>query len=183
MIILLLPPLLAALQSRPDPAANVRQTAAARVDVAKRIAADPQVVGAVVARNRAPDGPDAIARKDREWRTSPSYPLRKELTTNACATRLRELVGGDPVVVEAFVMDDRGGLVCATVETSDYWQGDEAKWQKTYGDGHGVFVDEPALDVSTGMYAIQLSVLVSASGQKAGALTLTLKVPRTQSGR
>ena len=71
------------------------------------------------------------------------------------------------------------GALCATVETSDYWQGDEAKWQKTCRDGAALFADEPALDASTGAFAVQLSRLVSdAHGSKVGALTLTLKIPR-----
>jgi len=101
------------------------------------------------------------------------------LTSGPCADRLRKLVGDDKLVVEAFLMDERGGLVCATVETSDYWQGDEAKWQKTYRDGAAVFVDEPALDASTGAFAVQMSRLVSDHGGKVGALTLTLKIPRS----
>ena len=38
-------------------------------------------------------------------------------------------------------------------------------------------MDEAAQDVSTGVYAIQLSVLVSNGPAKAGALTLTLRIP------
>jgi hypothetical protein len=96
---------------------------------------------------------------------------------------LRKLVQDDKLVVEAFLMDSRGGIVCSTVETSDYWQGDEAKWLKTYRDGAPVFVDEPALDASTGTFAMQLSRLVSDARGKVGALTLTLKVPRSSLGR
>ena len=75
-------------------------------------------------------------------------------------------------------MDAKGALVCSTVETSDYWQGDEAKWQRTYRDGLELFVDEPALDLSTGTYAVQLSVPVSSGGRKAGALTFHPQVPQ-----
>jgi len=69
--------------------------------------------------------------------------------------------------------------VCATVETSDYWQGDEAKWRKTYREGMQAFIDEPAMDASTGAFAVQLSRLVTdVHGGKVGALTLTLKISR-----
>jgi hypothetical protein len=33
---------------------------------------------------------------------------------------------------DADLMDAKGALVCASRETSDYWQGDEAKCAKTY---------------------------------------------------
>ena len=74
-------------------------------------------------------------------------------------------------------MDAQGALVCATVETSDYWQGDEPKWQRVQAKSPG-FVDEPALDPSTGVYAVQLSVPVKDREAKVGALTLTLRLPK-----
>ena len=105
------------------------------------------------------------------------------MTQGACADRLRSLVGDDSFVVEAFLTDARGALVCASRETSDYWQGDEPKWQKTYGEGKRLFIDEPAQDTSTGVYAIQLSTLVSNGSAKAGALTLTLRIPASAVSR
>jgi hypothetical protein len=100
------------------------------------------------------------------------------MTTGPCADRLRALTKGDPFVLEAFLMDAQGALVCATHETSDYWQGDEAKWLKPMKEGLEAFVDEPAFDESTQSYALQLSVPVLRAGARVGALTFTLKVPR-----
>jgi hypothetical protein len=77
-------------------------------------------------------------------------------------------------------MDDRGALVCATVETSDYWQGDEMKWIRTFQQGREVFVDEPALDASTGVYAVQVSVPMADGAKRLGAVTFTLKVRRSE---
>jgi hypothetical protein len=158
-------------------AAKVREIAGARVALAERIAADDALQAALAAKNASPETADQIQRKDREWIAGARPDLRRAVTQGACAERLRELVKPDSFVVEAFLMDARGALVCATRETSDYYQGDEAKWERTYQEGRRVFVDEPALDASVGVYAIQLSVLVSSGGGRAGALTLTLKVP------
>jgi len=158
---------------------QARETAYARIPLADKIAGDPEAVKAIAARNRVIESPGDIRRKDADWQRNPSYPLRKALTSGPCADRLRQLIQDDAFVVEAFLMDSRGGLVCATAETTDYWQGDEAKWQKTYRDGTPVFVDEPALDPSTGTFAVQLSRIVNDAHGKAGALTLTLKVPRS----
>jgi hypothetical protein len=161
-------------------AAGAAQIAGPRLELARRIAGDPEILGAIAARNKNPESQDAIQRSDQEWQRSKEFRLRRELTSNACATKLKKLVAPDPAVAEAFVMDAQGSLVCSTVETSDYWQGDEAKWRRTYAEGRESFVDEPALDANTGRYAIQLSALVSDKGKKVGALTLTLKVPRQQ---
>ncbi len=162
---------------QPAGAGRVREIAYARVPLAERIAADAPLVAAVVAKNGSGETDDDVQRRDREWTSSPKGGLRQSLTQGPCADRLRELVKGDSFVVEAFLTDGRGALVCASRETSDYWQGDEAKWQKTYGEGKRLYVDEAAQDVSTGVYAIQLSVLVSNGAAKAGALTLTLRIP------
>ena len=159
-------------------AAKARETATARVPVAQAIAADPELAKAIQAKNQAGESDADVLKKDKEWQANPRYPLRQELTSNACAARLKKLLAGEPIVVEAFLMDNKGALVCATRETSDYWQGDEAKWQSTYADGKPVFIDQPALDISTNSFGVQLSVIVKDGGKTAGALTLTLKVPR-----
>lgn len=162
---------------QPASAARVREIAYARVPLAERVASDAPLVAAVVAKNGSGQSDADVQRRDREWMANPRSALRQSVTQGTCAERLRELVEPDAFIVEAFLTDSRGALVCASRETSDYWQGDEAKWQKTYGEGKRLFVDEAAQDVSTGVYAIQLSVLVSNGTGKVGALTLTLKVP------
>lgn len=161
-----------------EAALRVRQAALARIPLAQKVAKDPELLAALEAKNASSETAEDIRRKDESWARSPRDPLRRELVSNACAARLRSLVAADPVVVEAFLMDGRGSLVCTTVETSDYWQGDEAKWQLTYEGGEPVLVEEPKFDESVQTFAVQLSVLVTNRGHKAGALTLTLKVPR-----
>lgn len=153
------------------------QMAYARLDRARSIAADPQIVRTVHAKNALGETMDAVRAKDAAWVRDSTYPLRKELTQNACARRLRELVAVDALIVEALVMDAQGSLVCSTTEASDYWQGDEPKWQRTVQAKAG-FVDEPALDSSTGVYAVQLSVLVKDGETRLGAVTLTLRLPK-----
>ena len=163
-----------------DTAVLVKETAYARGAKARAIARDPELLKAVSAKNQAAESPEEIQRKDRQWAANPRYSLRKELTQNACALRLQKLIADDLLIVEAILMDAQGANVCATSETSDYWQGDEPKWQKPFKEGKALFVDEPALDASTGAYAIQLSLPVESGGRKIGALTLTLKLNRQQ---
>ena len=160
-------------------AAKVREIAGARVPLAERSAADDALHAALTAKNASPETADQIQRKDREWIAGARADLRRAVTQGACADRLRALVKDDTFVVEAFLMDARGALVCATRETSDYYQGDEPKWERTYQDGRRVFVDEPALDPSTGVYAVQVSVPIAEGGKRLGAVTFTLKVRRS----
>jgi hypothetical protein len=159
-------------------AAKAREAATARVPLAQAVASDAELLKAVVAKNQAKETDAEVLQRDKEWQANARYPLRTELTSNPCALRLKKLLAVEPNVVEAFLMDNKGALVCATRETSDYWQGDEAKWQSTYADGKAVFIDQPALDMSSNAFGVQLSVIVKDAGKPIGALTLLLKIPR-----
>ena len=170
---------LVALSGQAEPvAARVKETAYARVALAQSIARDPAIHAAVVASNAVVETPEQIRRRDATWIANPRDALRKAIVQLPCSGNVREMVKADTLVVEAFVMNDRGTLVCSLAETSDYWQGDEPKWQKTFVEGRDAFVEEPAFDVSTGKYAIQVSVPVSDAGKRIGAVTLTLKLHR-----
>jgi hypothetical protein len=168
-----------AMQAAGSSAATVKETAYARVGLAQSIARDPAIHRAVAASNALTETPDDIRKKDAAWIANKRDPRRQVIVKAPCSDRVRDLVKADPVVVEAFVMNDRGTLVCSIAETSDYWQGDEAKWQRTYLEGREAFVEEPAFDASSGTYAIQVSVPVSSEANKRiGAVTLTLKLRR-----
>jgi hypothetical protein len=70
-------------------------------------------------------------------------------------------------------MDDKGLNVGQSSMTSDYWQGDEAKWQKTYAVGADAFhVSEVEFDESSQSYQVQISTTISQDGQPIGAITL-----------
>jgi hypothetical protein len=168
--------ILAAVFLQDPTAAMVKKTAYTRIPTAQAIAADSEIVGFVRGKNEEGETAAEIRRKDAEWTDPASAALRASITGSACAHRLQALIQDDPLIVEALLMDERGALVCATDETTDYWQGDEAKWQKTFRDGEAVFVDEPAFDDSVGTYAIQLSVPVRPGEERIGALTLTLRL-------
>src|SRR3546814_10661759 len=76
-------------------------------------------------------------------------------------------------------MDDKGLNVGQSDVTSDYWQGDEAKWQKTYSVGpNAIFVDKVDQDESTQKFQTQVSMSVvdPASGKAIGAVTVGLDV-------
>ena len=162
-----------------DPALGLREMALARVARAQALAADAALRKALAEQNAQPQTPQQILRRDREWISDHRLPLRKELSSNACAQRLRQLIQGDAAIVEAILMDAQGANVCVSRETSDYWQADEPKFQRTFIEGKPLFVDEPAFDESSQTYALQLSVLITEGRTRLGALTLTLRVPRS----
>jgi hypothetical protein len=167
-------------QADPTTAGRVKETAYARVARAQAIARDPAIHAAVVASNGVVETPEQIKRRDAVWIANPRDPLRQAIVQAPCSGKVREMVKDDPLVVEAFVMNDRGTLVCSMAETSDYWQGDEPKWQRTFVDGKDAFVEEPAFDASSGKYAIQVSVPIADAAKRIGAVTLTLKLNRVE---
>ena len=165
-------------QAETTAAVRIKDTAYARVARAQAIARDSSIHAAVAASNASVESPDLVRRRDALWIANLHDPLRQAIVQAPCSAKVREMVKDDPFVAEAFVMNDRGTLVCSMIETSDYWQGDESKWQRTFVDGEDAFVEEPAFDASSGKYAIQVSVPIAEAGRRVGAVTLTLKLNR-----
>jgi hypothetical protein len=97
-----------------------------------------------------------------------------------CAAELKRVIERHPAVVEAFVMDDQGALVGATNLTSDYWQGDEAKWKSSYREGSGgVDVGELKFDRSAGAVLQQVSLpIVDKGGRVIGAVTFGISTEK-----
>jgi hypothetical protein len=76
-------------------------------------------------------------------------------------------------------MDNKGLNVAQSDVTSDYWQGDEAKWKKSFLAGpDGLFIDEVEFDESTQTYQAQVSVSIADpdSGEAIGAITVGVNV-------
>ena len=122
---------------------------------------------------------------DIQWRTETVLsrkPLIKQVSGNQLSKRLAELKAATKgVVTEVFVMDNRGLNVAVSDVTSDYWQGDEDKWQKTFLAGPGaVFIDAVEHDASTDSFQSQLSMSITdpATGQVIGAITVGINVDR-----
>lgn len=146
---------------------------------------DPAIIEAIKAQNVAnasldQAGVDAL---DGQWRAevdASSRPLIDKVVgsdiSKFLAARKQEAGG---MITEAFVMDNKGLNVGQSDPTSDYWQGDEDKWQKSFGGGAGaVFVDEVEKDESTQTLQTQASIAISdpASNEVIGAITVGIDV-------
>jgi hypothetical protein len=147
--------------------------------------ADPVIVDAIKAQNKKHEGLSEadIGKLDKDWRAqvdASSKPLVDTVLSNAVSkflTKKKEESSG--LITEIFVMDNKGLNVGQSDITSDYWQGDEAKWQKTFKVGpDAVFVDAVEKDESTQQLQVQVSVAIKdpASGAVIGAITLGINV-------
>jgi hypothetical protein len=98
----------------------------------------------------------------------------------------------DPLIIDALksqnlrhstlsqtAIDAKGLSAGESEVSSDYWQGDELKWQKTYLAGSPVlFVDAAEKDESTQMLQSQASLTISdpQTGKPLGAITIGINL-------
>ncbi len=139
---------------------------------------DPVIVAAVKAANAEGKTLDQIKAADDHWQNTPGIDdAMQAFMDNPCATMLRKLQDTTPYLAECFVMDNQGANVAMTDKTSDYWQGDEAKWQESYKGGAGaVHIGDVKFDDSTQAYLVQVSVPVMDGGKAIGAITFGIDV-------
>ena len=77
---------------------------------------------------------EQMVQLEKKWRTpGETDPWVKKLLNNSCSKYLKNIQRkDDPLYLEIFVMDKYGCLVAASAKTTDYWQGDEAKFIKSF---------------------------------------------------
>lgn len=146
---------------------------------------DPAVIDAVKAQNASHASLDAaqIEALDQQWRAE-AKAGGGDLVGRVLSNPLSGFLKGrkqahDQAITEIFVMDNKGLNAGQSDVTSDYMQGDEAKWQKTYGSGkETLFIDDVEFDDSTGAFQSQVSstVVDPSTGQPIGAITVGLNV-------
>lgn len=146
---------------------------------------DPVLVAAIRAQNGETGGYDQaqIDEMDLLWRGFVGIndaEIIANVLQNPAADFLRDQVsqsGG--AITEAFVMDARGLNVAASEATSDYWQGDEAKFTETYlVGGNAVHFGDIELDNSTQEVQGQVSMTIvdQTTNQPIGAITIGVNV-------
>ena len=130
---------------------------------------DPVLVAAIEAQNTKTTSfsQQEIDSLDLIWRAESTAPdassTIQPVLNNAAAEFLRKHVAASGgVISEAFVMDAVGLNVAASDVTSDYWQGDEAKWQETYPMGAGaVHIGDVEFDESSLAVQGQVSMVIT----------------------
>ena len=146
------------------------------------LGSDPVIVAAVKAENAKGKSLDQIKSLDEKWKaTAGIADFMKSMMESAVGKHLRTIQSSQPYYSEIFVMDNQGANVAMTDKTSDYWQGDEAKFQKSFNGGTGdVFVDEVEFDDSSQAYLCQVSVPVKDGDRAIGAITVGIDVDKVK---
>ena len=144
---------------------------------------EPAIVNAVLAQNAAHAGlgQAEIDALDARWRSEFSAAKRPMIDAQLSNPLSLYLKGrqraAEGLITEIFVMDNRGLNVGQSDITSDYWQGDEAKWQIGFGAG-ALHVEEAARDESTQLLQAQASLPIRdpQTGAVIGAITVGLNL-------
>ncbi|MCR9214584.1 MAG: hypothetical protein NXI13_12775 [Proteobacteria bacterium] len=130
-------------------------------------AQSPAVVAAVKEQNKksADLQQGDIDKLDKDWRAETkggATPMIDSVLANDLSSYLKDVKDkSQGTYTEIFVMDMKGLNVGQSDVTSDYWQGDEAKWEKSYGAGpDGILIDEVEFDDSSQTYQSQVSVSI-----------------------
>lgn len=126
-----------------------------------------------------------IDRLDKQWRAEAKQnggPMITPAMETALSRFLKnKMASSNGLITELFVMDAKGLNAGQANITTDYMQGDEAKWQKTYLIGpDAIFIDDVDFDESSGRFQAQISVSITdpATGKSIGALTVGFDVEK-----
>lgn len=176
----------------PVPAAEDDHRQAIREQVVPKVRAmigDWEVTDAIIAQNARHAGlsQSRIDNLDKQWRAETASGGGK-LVDAVLSNKLSGYLSGvqadsQGLFSEIFVMDNRGLNVGQSGLTTDYWQGDEAKWQETYGKGaDAMLIDDVEFDESSQTFQSQLSLPVvdPNSGEVIGAITVGVNMDLLQ---
>lgn len=147
--------------------------------------ADPAVIDAIKTQNAAHANLTMadIDAMDQQWianASSGTGPIIDDLMSRPLSKWLLEKQNATAgFVTEVFIMDNKGLNVAQSEITSDYMQGDEAKWQQTYLVGpDAMHISDVEFDDSTGFYQSQASFSITDpdTGEVIGAVTFGVNV-------
>ncbi|GLQ36877.1 hypothetical protein GCM10007908_04970 [Rhizobium albus] len=145
----------------------------------------PEIIEAVRAQNgmTAAWTQAEIDAADAEWRAEIGQIQRPQIDAmiqNSVSQFLRQKQSAaDWMIVEIIVMDGRGLNVGVSTPTSDYWQGDEDKFQKTFLQPEaGLFIDDIEYEPDTHLVLSQANsaIIDPDTGEPIGAITVSLNL-------
>ena len=126
---------------------------------------------------------DKIDALDKQWikeRVIEDQPLIAATLSNPLSVYLNRIQGKSlGLYAEIFVMDQNGLNVGQSSITTDFWQGDEDKFQQTYDIGpDAVFIDKAEWDKENRIWRAQVSFTLKDADAKTkiGAVTVELNL-------
>lgn len=123
-------------------------------------------------------GIDALDRQWRAEREVEDQPLITAVLSSPLSSYLTKIQARSRgLYTEIFVMDAQGLNAGQSSITSDFWQGDEDKWLKTFQVGpDALFIDEIEVNDETGTENAQVNLSLAQDGKVVGAITVEINV-------
>lgn len=123
-------------------------------------------------------GIDALDKQWRAEREQDDQPLITAVLSSPLSNYLTKIQARSRgLYTEIFVMDAQGLNAGQSAITSDFWQGDEGKWQKTFLVGaDAIFIDEIEVNEETGTENAQLNLSIAQDGKVVGAITVEVNI-------
>ncbi len=153
-----------------------------RIPTLRQWAKDPVILTTLRKANTRQRSTSSIQEIDARWQSTAGIDeFMRSILTNPAAERLRSLQPKLPEISEAFLTDRLGANAAMTNKTSDYWQGDEAKFTKAIRGGRNSYhVDPVSFDESIQAYAVQIALPVFDQGVAIGVLVVTLNLEKLE---
>lgn len=155
----------------------------ALVDEVRQWSSSPVVLMTLQASNARYAGLDraSIDALDKQWvaeREVEDQPLITAVLSSPLSSYLTRIQADSQGLFTAiFVMDGSGLNAGQSAITSDFWQGDEAKFQKTFQVGpDAIFVDDVEINEDTGAEIAQLNMSIAQDGKVVGAVTVDVNL-------
>ncbi|MCQ8889918.1 cache domain-containing protein [Pseudoalteromonas carrageenovora] len=131
---------------------------------AKALAAQASLTEQTLISNSLPLSEDELIKADKQWQTevkNEQAKLGKLMLDKALSKKLNEWQSQfNGSVTEVILTDNQGKNVAISKLTSDYWQGDEDKFNKVFTLIDDYYFDNVEYDASTHHFQVQLSIPV-----------------------
>ena len=157
------------------------------VETLRKELQQPVTILSVTASNKRHEGVQQaeIDKFDEAWKSeakSDDQPLIAEILSSPLSSYLLYTQAKSAgLFTEIFVMDKFGLNVGQSSVTSDYWQGDEDKFQKTFQVGpDAVFIDEPEYHDETKTWRVQVNLTIVDPASKAAIGAATAEINLTE---
>ena len=128
---------------------------------------------------------DALDRQWRAEREAIDQPLIAQTIARPLSGYLTRLQAwSDGLITEVFIVDRYGLNVGQSAVTSDYWQGDEAKFLETVPHGpDALFIDEAEYHGSSGTWRVQVNMSIPSADGEAVIGAMTVEINLTELAR
>lgn len=166
-----------------DPAVDAAKVKAVYDEKIKVWVNDPVVIAAVKAQNEknAALAQADIDGLDGKWKVDYASVIDPVLNNDLSKYLQGVVTNGAGLYSEIIVVDNKGLNVGQSAKTSDYWQGDEAKFTETFPKGKdALHTGEVEMDESSQTFQVQISATVSDGDTPIGAVTVGLNAEAVQ---